>query len=74
VREEIDFSDMAGLLQLTRGNLSVHMKTLEELGYVSVKKAFIDNKPKTTYTITRQGRTHFRSYVTMLETIISPVR
>jgi DNA-binding MarR family transcriptional regulator len=73
-RGGMDFTELVNLLQLTRGNLSVHMKVLDECGYVEVAKAFVANRPRTTYHITPQGRAAFERYVTVLEGIISSAR
>ena len=47
---------------LTRGNLSSHMSTLEEAGYVEVKKEFVDRIPRTLLSLTPQGREAFQAY------------
>ena len=58
-----DFATLKARLQLTDGNLSVHLKKLEEAGYVAIDKAFVGRKPQTTVKITPAGRTAFANYL-----------
>ncbi|MDP1993819.1 MAG: transcriptional regulator, partial [Ignavibacteria bacterium] len=50
--------------------LSVHLKKLEDANYISVKKEFVDRKPKTVYSLTKIGIKAFELYVTQLEKLI----
>jgi DNA-binding transcriptional ArsR family regulator len=74
VKRELDFTQLVETLELTRGNLSVHMKLLLEHALVSVSKDFVHNKPKTTYTITCAGEREFERYVGMLELMVKDIR
>jgi DNA-binding MarR family transcriptional regulator len=47
---------------LTWGNLSTHMKKLEDEGFIQVEKTFVDRKPLTTIKLTDYGRKAFKSY------------
>ena len=47
---------------LTWGNISSHLRKLENVGYVAVEKEFIDKKPHTTLKLTDKGRTAFQEY------------
>jgi DNA-binding HxlR family transcriptional regulator len=69
--EEAEFNYLKEKVNATDGNLSVHLKKLEEAGYVSVKKIFIDRKPVSKYKITNKGYKAFESYIKKLETIVS---
>jgi DNA-binding MarR family transcriptional regulator len=73
-RREMDFTELVELLQLTRGNLSVHMKMLDDCGFVRIEKAFVDRRPRTTYRLTPAGRRGFEQYVSVLEGIIASSR
>jgi DNA-binding MarR family transcriptional regulator len=64
--EVADFNELKALLQATQGNLSVHLRKLEEAGYVTIEKSFLDRKPLTRARMTRAGRQAFSAY---LETI-----
>jgi DNA-binding HxlR family transcriptional regulator len=70
--DEADFNFLKEKVQATDGNLSVHLKKLEEAKYVGVKKAFVDRKPQTRYKLTAQGRKAFEAYVQQLEKLIKP--
>ncbi|MBP7480892.1 MAG: transcriptional regulator, partial [Spirochaetaceae bacterium] len=43
----VPFTVIKDQLSLTAGNLSIQLKTLEEAGFISIQKEFVDNKPKT---------------------------
>lgn len=68
--DEVTFSELVAKLELSRGNLSVHLKVLEDNGYIKSKKEFKNNKPRTTYTITKNGRKAFENYLALLEKIV----
>ena len=70
--KEVDFSFLRTKLALTDGNLGAHLLTLEEAGYIKVKKTFVGRRPKTFLAITSQGRKAFESHVAALEAIIKP--
>lgn len=57
-------------LNLTRGNLSIQIKTLAEADYVTIKKKFKDNKPQTTIAITSKGIVALKKYLKEMEGII----
>jgi DNA-binding MarR family transcriptional regulator len=71
---EVDFTFLRTKLGLTDGNLGAHLLTLEEAGYVCVKKTFVGRRPKTFLSITSQGRKAFDSHVAALQAIIRPER
>ena len=58
-----DFTELKTLLDVTQGNLSVHLRKLEEAGYVSIDKSFLDRKPLTRVRMTDVGRTAFAAYL-----------
>lgn len=62
VVEEADFVFVMDQTGLTAGNVSSHMKKLIEAGYVDMEKAFVGNRPQTTYQLTREGRKAFDVY------------
>jgi DNA-binding MarR family transcriptional regulator len=68
--EEADFSYLKEKVNATDGNLSVHLKKLEDAGYVSVKKLFVDRKPVSKYKITSKGLKAFEAYINKLESLI----
>lgn len=62
VVESADFHFLQRQTGLTWGNISSHMRKLENAGYVSVEKEFIDKKPHTTLKLTANGRAAFLEY------------
>lgn len=67
---EVDFNTLKKMTGATDGNLSTHLTKLEEAGYLKVKKLFKGKKPKTSCSLTEQGKTAFKKYLTGLEEII----
>ena len=61
--ESADFLFISRHTGLTRGNLSSHMRRLEEAGYIEVRKGFVGRRPHTVLAITKRGREAFRAYV-----------
>ena len=68
--EAADFTVLKTVLEATQGNLSVHLKKLEEAGYVAISKSFVNNKPLTRIAITPQGRAAFAAYLDALGGLI----
>lgn len=64
------FSDMKRLCGLTDGNLSRHIKVLQEANLVSVTKGYEGNRPHTSCAITAAGQKQFLDYVTVLEQVV----
>ena len=63
VVEEADFLFLSRRIGLTRGNLSAHMRKLEEGGYIEVRKEFMGRKPHTVLAITVKGQEAFKNYI-----------
>ena len=70
VNEHVDFSTLKEILGLTDGNLASHLKALEAAGFVRIEKSFIDRKPNTRYSATREGRKAFSQHLDALEQLI----
>lgn len=66
-----DFNTLKQHLETTDGNLSVHLRKLEDARYVSVEKSFKDRKPRTEVRVTDEGRKAFISYLDSLTKLIS---
>jgi DNA-binding MarR family transcriptional regulator len=67
---ELSFTEIRDSLTMTDGNLSVHLKTLQEAGYVAVTKSFQNRRPLTTCALTPSGREAFARYVDLLDQIV----
>jgi DNA-binding MarR family transcriptional regulator len=70
----LSFTELRDTLTMTDGNLTTHIRTLQEAGYVSVTKSFRDNRPLTTCSLTAAGKKAFTSYINLLESIIQQTR
>jgi DNA-binding HxlR family transcriptional regulator len=68
--ESLSFKELKSHLGMTDGNLSVHMRTLEDSGYVAVEKSFVNRKPLTEYSLTPEGREAFQAYIQTLAEIV----
>lgn len=70
VNESLSFNALKELLALTDGNLSTHLRALDEAGYVRVQKQFVGRKPNSTYSATDAGRLAFTNHLAALEAFI----
>jgi DNA-binding transcriptional ArsR family regulator len=70
--KEADFTFIRDQINATDGNLSVHMRKLEDAGYIAVDKQFEGRKPVSRYTLTKVGRAAFQAYVDHLGNMIKP--
>lgn len=64
------FSLIKTSIGATDGNLSVHIRKLEDAGYVSVDKSFIDRKPISIYRLTNEGTAALKTYIKYLENML----
>ena len=67
---ELDFTYLRDLLEVTDGNLGAHLRKLEDAGYISVNKTFVERKPRTYVSATPAGRKVFQEHVEALESIL----
>jgi DNA-binding MarR family transcriptional regulator len=67
---ELSFTELRDTLAMTDGNLTTHIRTLQEAGYVSVAKTYQNNRSLTTCALTTAGRRAFAGYVNLLEQIV----
>jgi len=68
------FTEMRDTLNMTDGNLTAHMRTLHEAGYVAFTKSLETGRPQTTYSLTSAGQKAFASYIDLLEQIVEQTR
>jgi DNA-binding MarR family transcriptional regulator len=71
---ELSFTDMRDALNMTDGNLTTHIRTLQESGYVSITKSFRNNRPLTTCSLTEAGKKAFTGYINLLEQIVQQTK
>ncbi len=72
--DRIVFPKLQEILRMTPGNLSVHLRKLEDAGYVEVQKTHRGRTPATLVRLTRRGRLAFDDYVTALRALLRPAK
>ena len=68
--ESADFNTLKSRLQTTDGNLSVHLRKLEDAGFVKVSKRFEGRKPLTEAAMTPDGRKAFVAYLDAMQGLV----
>lgn len=69
-RDGLGFSELKALCGLTDGNLSRHLSTLEEAGFVSLDKGYEGKRPHTRCRLTELGQARFADYLAALEQVL----
>jgi len=67
---QLAFTELRDTLNMTDGNITAHLRTLQESGYVAVTKSFQSGRPLTTFALTAEGRKAFATYIDLLEQIV----
>ena len=73
-RQPVSFNELKATLDLTAGNLSMHLKMLTDSDLVTIEKKFVNNKPLTTAEITEIGRSALEEYLTDMENMIQNLK
>ncbi len=68
--DDLTFTELKGLTGLTDGNLSRHLKALEDDGVIRIRKAFVGVKPRTTVALTDKGLKRFDDYLAALSEVL----
>lgn len=68
--DDAEFTYLRDEVNTTDGNLGTHIGKLEEAGYVTIDKRFVDRKPVSRYSLTEKGREAFREYVERMERML----
>lgn len=72
VNDWVDFNTMKDSLgELNDGTLASHIKGLEKLEYLEVRKQFIGRKPNTSYHATALGKKAFNDHLDALEALLN---
>ena len=66
----LTFNQLKKECKLTFGNLSSHLKTLQDAGVIHIEKYFVDNKPCTSVSLTDSGLEQFVKYLKALEEVL----
>ncbi|MGY4857805.1 transcriptional regulator [Cryobacterium sp. SO2] len=70
VGDQIAFPRLQELLGMTAGNLSTHLRKLEDAGYVDVVKSHQGRTPATYLALSRSGRRAFEDYLEALRALL----
>jgi len=70
--ESADFMYLLRATGLSRGNLSVQMSKLEAAGMVHLDRQLVGNRPRTTYTLSEEGRESLRAYKRTMLGLLAP--
>src|SRR5215831_7649913 len=74
VRDELTFSEMKALFDVSDGNLSAHARKLEEAKYITCTKSFEGRRPRSVYRLTPLGRSALNRYLDHVEAVIKATR
>ena len=69
--EWADFAVLRDNIGLSDSALSKQLTTLEEVGYVEIRKSFVGKRPRTSARLTAEGRTAFDQHVLALQEIVA---
>ena len=70
VVESADFVFLMRQTGLTWGNLSTHLRKLEDAGYVDIEKGYEGRKPRTMICLSDEGRAAFREYKNRMQQVL----
>jgi len=57
-----------------QGNLSIHLRKLEEAGYVAIDKSFLNRKPLTRARLTEDGRKALAAYLEAMARLVDQLK
>lgn len=69
---QAEFGVLKDKTQATDGNLSTHLRKLEDAGYVTQEKRFVGRRPQTLVAMTEAGRSAFLRYLDALGALLKP--
>lgn len=68
-----DFVYIREILELTDGNLSRHLRVLADHDLVKIEKGYEGNRPRTSVTITANGRKRLNKQVRAMRALVSRI-
>ncbi len=74
VRQELTFTELKALFDVSDGNLSAHARKLEEARYLTCTKSFEGRRPKSVYRLTPVGKAALHRYLDHVEAVIKATR
>ena len=70
--DQITFPQLRQLLDITAGNLSSHLRKLEDASYIQITKTYQRRTPVTYVALTSPGRRAFEDYTIALRLLLTP--
>jgi DNA-binding MarR family transcriptional regulator len=71
--DQADFAFLKETLDLSDGNLSRHLRVLEDAGFVSIEKGYENRRPHTWVHATKSGRKALSGHLAALQQLIDKV-
>ncbi|HEX5664477.1 MAG TPA: transcriptional regulator [Xanthomonadaceae bacterium] len=68
---EISFASFKQQLDMSDGNLGAQLRKLEDAGYISLRRDFVERKPVTWYALTKPGRKALDRHLRALRDVIA---
>lgn len=65
------FTELRTKVNATDGNLSTHLRKLEEAGYIAIEKGYDGRKPQTKVHLTRPGRIAWIAWIDRMKAMMS---
>ena len=69
--DQVEFMYLKKILKVTDGNLGIHLGKLEESGYIEIEKMFVNKKPKSYISLTKNGKNAFETHLEALQEILN---
>ena len=73
-QDQLSFSRLRDLLDESDGNLGAQLRKLEDAGYISAHKEFVDRRPVTWYRLATRGRKALRAHLDAMASVIAHAR
>lgn len=70
----LDFTTLKKRLEVADGALGIHLRKLEDIGYLTCKKSFVGRRPKSTYRITATGKRALANYLDAMRQLIDVIQ
>jgi len=70
----LSFTELKSMSGLTDGNLSRHLKALEDASVIRISKTFVGVKPRTTVALTDKGLKRFEEYLVALSDVLKKAK
>ena len=71
--QNANFTVLQKKLGLTSGNLSSHLRKLEDMKFIRISKRFVELKPTTIIVLTQEGATHVKKQMLRMRELVSKV-